>query len=115
MDTKSTTSIDGFFRRLASQANRLTQRATTYWRSPMSAPDYNIIRTEANGTKIAVCPPHGDTFPVNSSTFTEVRNGHTYHFCSQGCKDLFDTNPEGFIKELDKKMDAARASYSKAA
>ena len=28
--------------------------------------------------------------------------GKTYYFCSAGCKNAFDANPRGFVKEGDK-------------
>jgi Cu+-exporting ATPase len=34
--------------------------------------------------------------PSGATAFSE-HAGHTHHFCSRGCKAVFDKNPNGFL------------------
>jgi len=39
------------------------------------------------------------TIDEQDAAGTSTRDGHTYYFCSNACKEKFDKNPDGFIAE----------------
>ena len=48
-------------------------------------------------------PPEKNTDPVCGMTVetakakSSVYHGHTYYFCSQGCREKFETSPDGYV------------------
>lgn len=38
---------------------------------------------------------------MKDARFTSSYNGTTYYFCSQGCKDQFDQDPERYMKGFE--------------
>jgi len=44
------------------------------------------------------CPVRGEEVPDIKTAQKSVYKGKTYYFCCQGCKPMFDKNPEKYIK-----------------
>lgn len=43
-------------------------------------------------------PVCGMTFDNTKATATEIRQGQTFYFCSQSCRDKFRAAPDRYIK-----------------
>jgi YHS domain-containing protein len=49
----------------------------------------------------AVDPVCGMEVDTNTPAATSEYNGHTYYFCSRGCKVAFDKNPEKYLNPTE--------------
>ena len=47
--------------------------------------------------KLAIDPVCGMSVDTSSAAYRSVHDGHTYYFCSRGCKDSFDKDPGRFL------------------
>jgi YHS domain-containing protein len=50
---------------------------------------------EAKGT--AIDPVCGMTVDKQTAGYRSFRGGETYYFCSSGCKQTFDKDPEKYV------------------
>ena len=52
----------------------------------------------AQDPAIAIDPVCGMKVKIEGAKNTTVHEGQTYYFCSAGCKQAFDKNPEKYVK-----------------
>ncbi len=69
--------------------------------NPQPHHDHNPDRPEGDGGTITRDPVCGMIVDPHAGKPTASHAGHTYHFCSQGCRTKFVSDPESFVTATD--------------